>query len=98
MIANVRASIGDRINLLELELFSLVVSFVNSLTPSPAGCKSPYSLILFGPFRSWLYPRIFRSSRVKNAILPKIINTDNVLVRLVIYCGEDYIRSLNPLH
>ena len=43
---------GEVINILLLALVKFVDSFVNNLTPSPAGWSRPDKLILFGPFRS----------------------------------------------
>ena len=39
-----------------------------SLIASAIGWGRPIIVTLLGPFRSWLYPKIFRSRRVKNAI------------------------------
>lgn len=41
---------------------------MNSLRASEMGCGKPWSDTLFGPFRVWEYPKIFRSSNVKKAI------------------------------
>lgn len=43
-------------------------SFVNNLPPSPAAWIRPANLTLLGPLRSWEYPKIFRSSKVKKDI------------------------------
>ena len=37
------------------------------------GWNIPNDIILLGPFRSWIYPKIFRSDKVKNATLIKTI-------------------------
>jgi hypothetical protein len=42
-------------------------SFVKSLIASLNGWKMPARETLFGPLRSWLKPKIFRSSKVTNA-------------------------------
>ena len=39
----------------------------NSLTASANGTVIPIGLGLLGPFRMWIYPRIFRSMKVKKA-------------------------------
>lgn len=44
-------------------------SFMNSLTASAIGCKTPIKLTLLGPFRSCEYLRIFRSNSVIKATL-----------------------------
>lgn len=43
-------------------------SLRKSLRASAIGCGSPIIATLFGPFRLWMYPRTFRSRRVKKAI------------------------------
>lgn len=48
------------------------ISFVKSLIASEIGCKIPINAVLLGPFRFCEYLRIFRSMRVKKAILMKI--------------------------
>lgn len=48
-------------------------SLVKSLIASAKGTGRPARPILLGPFRIWIYPRILRSRRVKNAIAIKII-------------------------
>jgi len=42
----------------------LACSFVNNLMASAKGWGRPISITLFGPFRSWKYPRNFRSIKV----------------------------------
>jgi len=42
-----------------------ILSFVKSFIASANGCGVPIYPTLFGPFRVWIYDRIFRSSRVK---------------------------------
>ena len=48
-------------------------SFTKSFRASARGWGSPVIDTLLGPFRSWMYPRIFRSKRVKKAILSRAI-------------------------
>jgi hypothetical protein len=55
-----------------LAYMGVLSSLVNSFTASAMGWGIPLRLTLLGPFRSWMYPKIFRSSRVKNAIASKI--------------------------
>ena len=45
--------------------------FVNSFKASAIGCGMPCKLTLLGPLRVCLYPKIFRSRRVKKAILAR---------------------------
>ena len=37
------------------------------------GWNKPNKKTLLGPFRSWIYSKIFRSNRVKNVTLIKIL-------------------------
>lgn len=46
-----------------------VCSFVNSFRTSANGWGRPAIPTLFGPFRSCIYPSIFRSRSVKKAIV-----------------------------
>lgn len=48
-------------------------SLAKSLIASANGCGNPIKLTLFGPLRIWIYPRIFRSRRVKKAMAIRII-------------------------
>jgi len=50
-----------------LAVFKNTLSLENSLIASLKGCRIPPAPTLFGPFRSWLYPKIFRSSNVMKA-------------------------------
>lgn len=45
--------------------------FVNSFKASAMGCGNPCRVTLLGPLRVCLYPKIFRSRRVKKAILAR---------------------------
>lgn len=60
----------------KVEMFAIdgiACSFTNSFKASAIGWGRPIIATLFGPFRSWIYPRIFRSRRVKNAIARRAI-------------------------
>ena len=48
-------------------------SFRNSFKASAIGCGMPEREVLLGPLRSWVYLRIFRSSRVKKAIARRAV-------------------------
>lgn len=66
------ASVGVRINSVGEEGDGRIGSLVNNFTPSAIGCRRPYGPTMFGPFRSCMYPKIFRSSRVRKATAIKI--------------------------
>jgi len=69
-----------------LDKFGKTNSFENNLIASLNGCISPINLTLLGPFRIWLYPKIFRSNNVTNATLTKIkIIKIKYLNNLIIY-------------
>ena len=63
---------GDKKYWIILEWAGKTNSFEKSLIASLNGWASPMTLTLFGPLRIWLYPRIFRSSKVTNATLTRI--------------------------
>jgi len=42
-----------------------LISFKNNLTASAKGTRTPAGPGLLGPLRRWMYPRTFRSRRVK---------------------------------
>lgn len=65
--ARVRARVGAARNRNGDEVDGRMGSLINSFTPSAIGCKRPYGPTTFGPFRSCIYPRTFRSTRVKKA-------------------------------
>ena len=65
--ARVRAKIGAIINIETDEVRGRKGSLMNSLTASAMGWRRPYGPTMFGPFRSCIYPRTFRSIRVRNA-------------------------------
>lgn len=50
----------------------IAICFKNSFIASAIGCRRPIIDTLLGPCRKWEYPRILRSSKVKNAIEIKI--------------------------
>lgn len=66
------AMIGDSVKRIGDERVGFVVSFVISLRPSAIGCSSPRGPTKLGPFRSCIYPRSFRSSKVRNATAIRI--------------------------
>lgn len=70
--ASVSAIIGEMVNRIGDDMVGLVGSFMISLIPSAIGCRSPMGPTMLGPFRSCMYPRILRSSRVKNATAIRI--------------------------
>lgn len=43
------------------------VSFTNSFNASANGCSNPYGPTTFGPLRNCIYPRTFRSTKVRKA-------------------------------
>lgn len=47
-------------------------SLINSFIASANGWRTPYGPTIFGPFRSCMYPKIFRSTSVRNAMAIKI--------------------------
>ena len=62
---------GIKVKRILLATEGKTVSFVNNFMASAKGTRMPGGL--FGPFRSWIYPRIFRSKRVKNAVASNTI-------------------------
>ncbi len=58
-----------------------VISLRNSFNASAKGCGIPARPTLFGPFRSWTYPRILRSRRVKKAIARSAITAVRIRER-----------------
>jgi len=61
--------------LIILELKGNTSSLEKSLMASLNGCAIPIVLTLLGPLRNWLYPKIFRSSRVTKATFTKTDKT-----------------------
>lgn len=49
------------------EVEGRIGSLINSFTPSATGCRRPVGPTMFGPFRSCIYPKTFRSTSVRNA-------------------------------
>lgn len=56
---------------MRLASVGLVISLRNSFIASARGWGIPAIPTLLGPFRNWIYPKIFRSRSVKNAIAAK---------------------------
>lgn len=70
--ARVSAIIGDSVNRMGEDIVGLVASFVISFRPSAIGCSRPIGPTKLGPLRCCMYPRSFRSSRVRNATAIRI--------------------------
>lgn len=79
-----KASIGAARNGKVLAEFGVFNSLVNNFNASAIGCGMPIILTLLGPFRSWMYPRTFRSSRVKNAIARRAQRKIVIMVIIVL--------------
>lgn len=79
MIARDSLSTGARRNGVLFAFVGLFCSFKKSLIASANGTGNPIKMGLFGPFRSWKYPRNFRSIRVKNAIATKANTYDRIV-------------------
>ena len=63
------------------------VSFLHNLAASAKGVRSPIMPGLLGPLRVWIYPKNFRSKRVKNATATR---TDTIVRNqdiLTLYCA-----------
>lgn len=80
--------VGQEYRITVFALRGLCVSLENSLSASDSGWGKPLTDTLLGPFRSWEYPRILRSRRVKNAILSKIMIIDRENMRGFVIIGE----------
>lgn len=65
--ASVRAIIGASKNRMGEEVDGRTGSFMKSFSPSAIGCRRPYGPTTLGPLRSCIYPRTFRSTRVRRA-------------------------------
>lgn len=80
--------IGDSRYNIKLDFRFRLSSFLISLIASAIGCKIPIMNTLLGPFRFWIYLIIFRSIRVKNAILTiiEIIKTRIFKYLIIIKC------------
>ncbi len=70
--ASVKASDGAIINREIDDVRGFRGSLINNFMASANGWSRPYGPTIFGPFRSCIYPSIFRSTRVKNAIATRI--------------------------
>lgn len=55
-----------------LENEGITCSLVNNLIASLKDCKIPDNPTLLGPFRNWIYPKTFRSSKTIKATQIKI--------------------------
>lgn len=73
--ASVSAIIGDKVNRIGEDIVGFVASFVISFRPSAIGCSNPMGPTKFGPLRCCMYPRSFRSRRVRNATAMRIDST-----------------------
>lgn len=61
IISEIAGVINDK----NIFMFSDKIRFLlKSFSASLKGCKIPINPTLFGPFRIWIYPRIFRSKIV----------------------------------
>lgn len=67
VMASVSASMGAARKRNGDEVDGRIGSLINNFTPSAMGCSSPYGPTTFGPLRSCMYPRTFRSIRVRKA-------------------------------
>lgn len=65
--ARIKAIIGVIRNRNGDEVDGRTGSLIKSLTPSAIGWSNPYGPTTLGPLRSCIYPKTFRSSKVKNA-------------------------------
>lgn len=91
--------IGEKKYKKKLKLFILkILSLENNLIASLKGWIKPIKPTLLGPNRSWEYPKILRSTKVKKATEIKIKTKTNKDVKNQIIKGETLLRSLNSLH
>jgi len=81
MRARNKASMGEKMKGRVLANIGVLSSFVKSFNASAIGWGMPDKLTLFGPLRNWMYPRIFRSKRVKNAI------ANNIQIKIIKMVG-----------
>lgn len=65
--ARIRASMGAMMNMVVEDVAGRRGSLVNSLIASAKGWSKPCGPTMFGPFRSCIYPRVLRSTKVRNA-------------------------------
>lgn len=66
-MARIRAIVGARINRSCEDVEGRMGSLINNLIPSAIGWSRPNGPTILGPLRCCIYPRIFRSIRVRNA-------------------------------
>jgi len=64
IIASANLIAGAAMNRILFDIVGFACSLTNSLMASANGWGNPISLGLFGPFRSWKYPKNFRSINV----------------------------------
>lgn len=101
MIASDRLRTGARRKGVLFALIGLFCSFRNSLIASANGTGKPISMGLFGPFRSWKYPRNFRSIRVKNAIATSASTYERIVEvsgMIIIKGCQHHNQGLNLMH
>lgn len=80
--ARVRARMGAMMNIEVDDVMGRRGSLVNNLIASAIGCSRPQGPTMFGPFRSCMYPSIFRSRRMRNATARRTgIIVNRVLIR-----------------
>lgn len=88
-IHKLRASDKDRVGAMinrEIEVVrGRIGSFINSFMASANGWRIPYGPTMFGPFRSCIYPKIFRSTRVRKAMAIRMgIRRVNIFIKYTI--------------
>lgn len=67
------ASVGAKINMKIEACDGWTGSLINNLIPSANGCRSPKGPTMLGPLRSCMYPKTFRSTKVRKATAIKTI-------------------------
>ena len=72
-------------------------SFVKSFIPSSKGCKAPKKIILLGPKRLCVRPKILRSNKVKKAIDNKIPKKINIIERQIKIINVKNLLSFNKI-
>lgn len=83
--ARVRAKMGAIMNMEMEDASGRRGSLVNNFTASAMGCSSPWGPTTFGPLRSCIYPRTFRSTRVRNATARRIgIMVERSVIRYIV--------------
>ena len=71
-MASERARRGARTRRSGEECDGRTGSLINSFTPSATGWSRPWGPTMLGPLRNCMYPRVFRSRRVRNATATRI--------------------------